>query len=88
MRTIVLAGLLFACGGGAAPTPRPPVARPPAQTAPPPAVTPAKAAYPGAPATPSGDQLAWTLDAIVKRHGKLDRAELEAHFHAASLTQA
>jgi len=87
MRTIVLAGLLFACGGGAAPTPRPSVARPPVQPAAPPAVTPAKATFAGAPATPSGDQLAWTLDAIVKRHGKLERAELEAHFHAAFLAQ-
>jgi beta-lactamase class A len=88
MRTIVLAGLLFACGGGgAAPTPRPPVARPPVQPAQPPAVTPAKATFPGAPATPSGDQLAWTLDAIVRRHGKPERAEFEAHFHATFLAQ-
>jgi len=83
MRTIVLAGLLFACGGGVAPTPKPPGARTPVQPAP----RPAKATYPGAPATPSGDQLAWALDAIVKRHGKLDRAELEAHFHQVFLAR-
>jgi len=84
MRTIVLAGLLFACGGGSvAPTPRPPVATPPVT----PALKPAKATFPGAPATPSGDQLAWALDAIVKRRGKLDRAELEAHCHAVLLAR-
>lgn len=83
MRTIVLAGLLFACGGGAAPSPRPPVATPPGTPAP----KPAKATFPGAPATPSGDQLAWVLDAAVKRHGKIERAELEAHFHAVFLAR-
>jgi beta-lactamase class A len=82
MRTIVLAGLLIACGGGAAPVPAPrPVPRPAAPAA------PAKATFPGAPATPIGDQLAWVLDAIVKRHGKLERAEIEAHFHASFLAQ-
>src|SRR5262249_23172768 len=90
MRTIVLAGLLFACGGGGsgvAPTPRPPVAAPPVMPTPRPAPRPAKATFPGAPATPSGDQLAWVLDAIVKRHGKLEGAELEPHFHTAFLVQ-
>ena len=89
MRTIVLAGLLIACGGsGAAPTPRPqapaPAPAPPAKPAPQPA---AKATFPGVPATPSGDQLAWALDAVVRRHGKLERAELEAHFHASFLAK-
>src|SRR4051812_27355609 len=84
MRRIVLAGLLIACGGGgAAPAPRPPVQVSPAKAAP----KPAKAMFPGAPATPSGDQLAWVLDAVVKRHGKLDRAELEAHFHPSFLAK-
>jgi len=93
MRTIVLAGLLIACGGGGtAPAPRPPAA--PATLAPPPKpmvpgapATQAKPAFPGAPATPTGDQLAWVLDAIVRRHGTLGRAELEAHFHPSFLAQ-
>jgi beta-lactamase class A len=86
MRTIVLAGLLIACGGGdASPAPRP---LSPAPVPAPPAAPPtAKPTFPGAPATPSGDQLAWTLDAVVRRHGKLDRAELEAHFHASFLAK-
>src|SRR5437764_58624 len=81
MRTIVLAGLLIACGSPPpAPRPVPPAPRPaPAK--------PAKAMFPGTPATPSGDQLAWVLDAIIKRHGKLERAELEAHFHPSFLAQ-
>lgn len=87
MRTIVLAGLLIACGSGSAPPgPRPAPAPPPARPAPaPPAV--AKPTFPGAPATVTGDQLAWVLDAIIKRHGKLDRAELEAHFHESFLAK-
>jgi len=90
MRTIVLAGLLIACGGGGAtPAPKPPVQAKPLVQAPPagPAQKPAKATFPGAPATPAGDQLAWVLDKIVKRHGKLERAELEAHFHASFLAK-
>src|SRR5262245_15935281 len=87
MRTIVLAGLLVACGGGGAP-PAPRPAPPPAKPAAPAAsAAPAKATFPGAPATPIGDQLAWVLDAIVRRHGQLDRAEIEAHFHASLLAQ-
>ena len=86
MRTIVLAGLLIACGGGrAAPAPKPPAPVSPARPAPPPAA--AKPTFPGAPATPIGDQLAWVLDAIVRRHGTLDRAELAAHFHPSFLAQ-
>jgi beta-lactamase class A len=82
MRTLVLAAWLIACGGGAAPPPRP--APPPAPAQP---AAPAKAMFHGAPATPSGDQLAWVLDAIIKRQGKLERTELEAHFHPSFLAQ-
>jgi beta-lactamase class A len=82
MRTLVLAGLLIACGGGAAPPPKPAPA--PAPVAP---AAPAKPTFHGAPTTPAGEQLAWVLDAIVKRGGKLERAELEAHFHASFLAQ-
>jgi beta-lactamase class A len=88
MRTIVLAGLLIAVGacGGSSPAPKaaPPAAQPTKPAAPPAA---AKASFPGAPATAAGDQLAWVLDAIVKRHGKVERAELEAHFDAAFLAK-
>jgi beta-lactamase class A len=89
MRTILLAGLLagllIACGGGgAAPTPKPPVQAPPSAK---PAAAPARPTFPGAPATPAGDQLAWVLDAIVNRHGKVSRAELEAHFHPSFLAK-
>jgi beta-lactamase class A len=93
MRTIVLAGVLaglLACGGGgAAPAPKPPAPTAPAAPVAKPglAPAPAKAAFPGAPATPAGDQLAWVLDAIVSRQGKVDRAELEAHFHASFLAK-
>jgi beta-lactamase class A len=82
---LVLAGLLIACGGGpAAPTPAlpaGPAAKPPATPA------PAKPSFPGAPATAPGDALAWVLDAIVKRQGKVERAELEAHFDASFLAK-
>jgi len=76
MRLIVLAGLLIACGS-------PPAAKPPA-AAPPPAkpAAPAKPTFAGAPVTPAGEQLAWVLDTIVERHGKVERPELEQHFHA------
>jgi beta-lactamase class A len=95
MRTIVLAALLIACGGGAASppasAPRPaPNAAPakPAPAAPNAApAAPARPTFAGTPATPAGDQLAWVLDAVVRRHGKLERAELEAHFHTSFLTQ-
>jgi beta-lactamase class A len=79
MRLFVLAGLLFACvaacGGAPAATPPPtgPVA--PAKPAP-----PAKASFPGAPVSPAGDQLAWVLDLIARRQGKVLRPELEQHF--------
>ena len=83
MRTIVLAGLLVACGGATpAPAPKPPGTAPAAVK---PAPAQAKPRFPGTPATPSGDQLAWVLDVIVNRHGKLERAELEAHCHAVFL---
>jgi beta-lactamase class A len=89
MRTIVvagvLAGLVIACGGGTAPGPKPPVQAGTAAPRPAPAPKPTKPTFPGAPATPVGDQLAWVLDVIVRRHGKLDRAELEAHFHRSFL---
>jgi beta-lactamase class A len=93
MRTIVLpralaavlAGLVVACGGGSpAPARKPPVQAAPAKPAPPP--VPVKPSFPGAPATKAGDQLAWVLDVLVRRHGKLDRAELESHFHKSFLT--
>jgi len=87
MRTIVLAGLLIACGGAnpaPAPTPR---GTAPAAVKPAPASAQAVPRFPGAPATPSGDQLAWVLDVIVTRHGVLERAELEAHCHAGFLAK-
>src|SRR5262245_2213657 len=88
MRTIllVLAVLLIACGGGP-PAPAAPdpgagqAAKPPAKP------SPAKPSFPGAPATATGDALAWVLDAIVKRQGKVERAELEAHFDASFLAK-
>ncbi len=87
MRLFVLAGLLIAsvsaCGG--APAPTPPAAVPAAAPAKP--AAPAKATFPGAPVSPAGDQLAWVLDAIVHRKGKLERAELEQHFHARFLAE-
>ena len=85
MRLNVLAGLLLAsslaCGGAPAPAP---VAPPPAPAKPAPV---AKLVFPGAPTTPAGDQLSWVLDGIVRRHGKLERLELEQHFHAAFLAK-
>jgi beta-lactamase class A len=86
MRTIVLAAALAACSCGGAPPP----SKPPAQAAKPAPARPpqpAKPSFPGVPATPAGDQLAWVLDAIVARHGKLDRAEVEAHFHSSFLAE-
>jgi beta-lactamase class A len=84
MRTIVLAGLLIACGGSP-PAPRP--APPAAQPAKPQPTAPSRPSFPGAPATATGDQLAWVLDALIKRHGKLDRAEIDAHFDASFLAK-
>jgi len=91
MRTIAiaLAGLLIACGGGSPAAPGP--ALPAGQAAKPPGSPAtgkpgtAKPSFPGTPATATGEQLAWVLDAIVTRHGKLDRAELEAHLDASFL---
>jgi beta-lactamase class A len=82
MRTIVLAGVLIACGGRAAPPQ--PAARAPAPARP---AAPVKPMFPGTPSTASGDQLAWVLDALVTRHGKLERAELVAHFHDSFLAK-
>jgi beta-lactamase class A len=85
MRLNVLAGLLLACSVAcsAPPAPRPVAPAPaPPRPAPPPKLT-----FPGAPVTPAGDQLAWVLDAIVKRHGKLERPELEQHFHPTFLAK-
>jgi beta-lactamase class A len=94
MRTIVLAGLLaglvIGCGGSpASPAPKPAAQASPSPGRPAPAApaAPTKPTYPGAPATRAGDQLAWVLDALVKRHGKLDRAELTAHFHKSFLAK-
>lgn len=84
MRTIVLAGLLIACGGS---PPAPTKVSPAAQPAKPPPAAPTKPGFPGAPATATGDQLAWVLDALIKRHGKLERAEIEAHFDASFLAK-
>jgi beta-lactamase class A len=44
-------------------------------------VAPTRPTFTNVPATPVGDQLAWVLDLIVRRHGKVEAAELEAHFH-------
>ncbi len=86
MRTIVLAGLLIACGGGAAPAPKP-RAKPSPVAKPAPAPAPVKPTFPGVPETPHKDQLTWVLDALVTRHGKLERGELEAHFDASFLAK-
>ncbi|HET7504095.1 MAG TPA: serine hydrolase [Kofleriaceae bacterium] len=81
----LLAGLSLACGG--APAPAPPAKTAPATGPASPArpAPPAKPTFPGVPATPAGNQLAWVLDMVVHRHGKLDRAELLAHFHKSFL---
>ena len=83
MRTIVLVGLLIACGacGGSSPVAKTAPAAAHLAAAPGKATTGApaavaKASFPGAPATLAGDQLAWVLDAIVKRHGKVARQPL------------
>jgi beta-lactamase class A len=83
MRTIVLAALLFACGSS------PPAPRkvPAAQPAKPQPTAPTRPSFPGAPATATGDQLACVLDTLIKRHGKLERAEIEAHFDASFLAK-
>jgi len=76
----------MACGGGPPSPPRPPAPAPqPASSLP--APVPAKPTFPGTPASASGQQLAWVLDTIVARHGKVERAELEAHFDAKFLAQ-
>jgi beta-lactamase class A len=81
MKRTLLSGLAWACVacGGASP---PPKLKPqPLTVAPAPvAAPPRKFTFSGAPDTPAGDQLAWLLDALVNRHGKIDRAELAAHF--------
>lgn len=83
MRTfVVLVSLLAACGGSAPPTPAPVVATP----TPAPAPAPAKPTFP-VPDTPPGKQLGWVLDVVLNRNGKLERAELDAHFHASFLAQ-
>jgi beta-lactamase class A len=86
MRTSVLPAVLsiacIACSGAAPPAPTPPAPSEPVARAPSASTRPS---FPGAPASPSGDQLAWVLDAIVRRHGKVERSELEAHFHASFL---
>ncbi|HEX4422960.1 MAG TPA: serine hydrolase [Kofleriaceae bacterium] len=85
MRTLLagVLGFLIACGGK--PTAPMPTPLPLARAAPKP--VPAKPTFAGAPATPTGDQLAWVLDAIVHRHGVVERAELEAHFAPTFLTE-
>jgi beta-lactamase class A len=89
MRKLLLAGVIagmVGCGG-AAPAPRP---QPQPAVAARPVAAPAAVARPrfaGTPATPAGEQLAWILDVIVAHHGKLSRAEIEAHFHPTFLQQ-
>lgn len=73
---------LAACGGAPAPAP---VKKPPPVAAQPP--KPAPVVFPGAPATLAGQQLSWVLDVIEHRKGKVDRAELEAHFAPAFIQQ-
>lgn len=81
----LLSVALFSTACGASPTAKPappPVAATPPPAAPPPTpAAPPKPTFPGAPVTPAGEQLAWVLDVIVNRHGALDAAEIEAHFH-------
>jgi len=61
--------------------PTPPVTQPP----PPPA--PAKVTFPNVPSTPVGDQLAWVFDLLAHRQGKVDKAEVEAHFDPSFLAK-
>lgn len=62
--------------------PTPPVEQPrPAPPAPP------KVTFPNVPSTPVGDQLAWIFDLLAKRQGKVDKAEIEAHFDPAFLAK-
>ena len=68
MRFVALA-LIAACN--ATPTPPAPAVATPG----------AKPSFPNVPATAPGDQLAWVLDVLVHRQGKVEPAELEAHFH-------
>jgi beta-lactamase class A len=76
--------LLAACGSHPpnatrTPAPAPAPATPPAAPA---AVLPA-----GVPDTPVGRQLAWVVDVVNQRRGKVERAEIEAHFHDTFLAQ-
>ena len=83
---ILASASVIACGGASPPSaatkPKPlPVAAKPAPPAEP------TFSFPGAPDTPVGNQLAWVLGTLVNRHGKTDRAELEAHFAPSFLAQ-
>jgi beta-lactamase class A len=90
MRTLALVvlGSLIGCGGGgAAPSARP--AAPTSETQPTaPDAAPAASRFPGVPTGPAGDQLSWLLDTLVNKAGKVETAELEAHFHSTFLAQA
>ncbi|MDX2088437.1 MAG: serine hydrolase [Kofleriaceae bacterium] len=95
MRTLALVvlGTLAGCGGASRPTASPTSAPPTSEAQPapapdaPPAATPTSARFPGIPAGPAGDQLAWLLDLLVNKAGKVDTAEIEQHFHATFLAQ-
>src|ERR1700733_14698050 len=90
MRAIAVIPLLVACHSAApvAPaTPPPAPARPPPIAPLPPPPVAATPEFPGAPATPAGHALSWVLDGVVNHHGKLERAEIEAHFHPSFLAK-
>ena len=87
IRAGALAGLCFAllgaaagCGGHTpAPVRKPVVLQPPPK--------PVPVTFPGAPSTPAGIELSWVLDAIEHRAGKVEHAELEAHFASSFVQQ-
>jgi beta-lactamase class A len=83
MHRLLVIVAVAACGSSAPPPARP-VAPPP-----PPAPAPVVKAvtFPGTPDTPAGKELAWVLDTIVNRGGKVERAEIERHFHPKFLTE-
>ncbi len=81
MRFLVVA--LAACAATPPPAPVAVAPPPPPPVAPPPA--PITASFPNVPSTPPGDQLAWVLDVLVRRDGKVTEDELEAHFDSSFL---
>jgi hypothetical protein len=87
MKPIAFVLLVFAGAcGSRAPAPTSATSAPPA-SAPAAAARPAPPLPPGAPDAPVGHQLAWVIDVVNQRDGKLRRDEIEAHFHPDFLAQ-